>query len=117
MFVARLALTPVEPIPVRHASQLNQGDLSGDKRRELEEQLERQNQVLQTMQTEGWKYLISPQWLSEYKAIAPNLFFPRSGPLVMFSAEGCAMLKLVREFSDGKMNREAFIKGLDGLTE
>ncbi len=99
------------------ASRLSQESLSGAKRRELEEQLERQNRVLDTMQTEGWKYLISPQWLSEYKAIAPNLFFPRSEPLVMFSAEGRAMLKLVREFGDGKMSRDEFINRLDGLGE
>lgn len=98
-------------------SQMNRGGISEAKRRELEEQLKKQNRVLDSMQTEGWKYLVSPQWLSEYKAIAPHLFFPRSEPLVMFSAEGRAMLKLVREFGDGKMSREAFIKGLDGLTE
>jgi hypothetical protein len=97
------------------ASQLKQGDLSKVRRQELEAQLRRQSQVLESMQTEGWKYLISPEWLCEYKSIAADLFFPWSSPLVMFSSHCRAMRELVRAFSEEKTSADQFITALDAL--
>ncbi len=96
-------------------SQLSDQGLSTETRQELEEQLIRQNQVLTSMQSEEWKYQISPQWLSEYKAIAPHLYFPSSGHLVMSSSEGRNLMLLSRSFTEEEIDMEEYIKRLDML--
>lgn len=96
-------------------AQLNDPNLSKAKRQELEEQLKRQNNVLKSMQTEDWKYLISPDWLAKYHIAAPYLYFPDASPCVYTSAEGKEMLQLMRRFADNEINADQFITGLDLL--
>ncbi|MGI6725731.1 MAG: hypothetical protein ACOX62_05975 [Christensenellales bacterium] len=96
-------------------AQLNDSNLSKAKRQELEEQLKRQSNVLKSMQTEDWKYLISPDWLAKYHTAAPHLYFPDAGPYVYTSAEGREMLQLMRRFADDEINVDQFVTGLDLL--
>ena len=93
-------------------NQLNRGGLSASRQKELEDQLSRQSRVLESMQSEDWKYLVSPQWLAEYKEIAPTLFFPPHTPLLWREA-----WQLTEDFSTGKISADQFIKALDQLTE
>ena len=96
-------------------AQLTDPNLSKAKQQEMEEQLKRQNNVLKSMQTEDWKYLISPDWLAKYHIAAPYLYFPDASPCVYTSAEGREMLQLMRRFADNEINADQFITGLDLL--
>lgn len=91
-------------------SQLNKGGFSAPRRNELTEQLRRQTRVLESMQTEEWKYLVSARWLAEYNKVAPTLFFPPHTPLLMREA-----WQLKEDFSTGKISTDQFIKQLDRL--
>jgi hypothetical protein len=86
-------------------------------RARLERDLSRQTQVLQEIQTEEWRYLVSLQWLEDYKAHAYLLYFPPPGIFGGDTQSGRDMRQLIAGFADGSVSADAFVQGMDQLAK
>jgi hypothetical protein len=86
-------------------------------RARLERDLSRQTQVLQEIQTEEWRYLVSLQWLEDYKAHAYLLYFPPPGIFGGDTQAGRDMRQLIAGFADGSVSADAFVQGMDQLAK
>lgn len=96
---------------------LEDPQLNASARAQLESDLSNQTQVLQEIQTEEWRYLISPEWLADYQAHANLLYFPAPGAFGGDTQASREMGKLIAGFADGSVSADAFVKRMDQLAK
>lgn len=91
--------------------------LDDSTRAELENDLSKQTKVLEHMQTDEYRYFISPEWLADYQAHANLLYFPAPGAFGGDTDAGRDMRQLIAEFAEGSVNIDAFIQRMDQMTK
>jgi hypothetical protein len=102
---------------VKTQHMLERSDLDSFTRADLNNDLSKQTQMLLKMQTDEYRYFISPEWLADYKAYASMLYFPAPGIFGSGTEAGRDMRQLIADFSDCSINGDVFIQHMDQIVK